>query len=485
MKLLLALALLGASTSTTAVAAPAAISWHQCALNAADEEGKALDDAGAQCGELQVPLDYTRPNGPKITLAMSRLKATGNRIGTLVLNNGGPGGPSLSAALERPILKTVGERYDQIGLDPRFVGRSTPIDCKLPFAAWPWAAGTTRASFARSVEIQADVAKRCTAEAGSVLQYINTRNTARDMDQVRIALGEQKISYLGYSYGTYLGAVYLQMFPGRTDRVVLDGPVNPTTYGPRLIRHVGPQNEDNLRAWATWTAAHNSTYGLGSTTRQVMASVDLIYRHVATKDLQIGTHKVGEGLLPILFWASLNDDRDAGRADAAAIIQLLRKAVDGPVEPDENLGGFLDAVLAPAMSQPISAQTAIACGDRTAPSDPKVYWRDIQAHRASEPHFGTLTRGISPCAFWPVQPQEAPTKLANSERALIVAGEYDPRTLHENAAVLQQGIRGARVLTVAGARKHGIFGEYDNACANQKVVSYLFSGNLPAGDQTC
>ncbi|WP_405056622.1 alpha/beta hydrolase [Kribbella sp. NBC_01505] len=488
MKLLLALALLGASTSTTAVAqATSAIDWHQCALSADDAEGKALDQAGAQCGDLKVPLDYTRPNGPKITLAMSRIKATGARIGALVINNGGPGSPSLTAALDRPdVMGTVGTRYDLIGLDPRAIGRSTPIDCKLPFAGWPWAGGTTQTSFRQSAEIQADVANRCAREAGAMLPYITTRNTARDLDRVRIALGEQKISYLGYSYGTYLGAVYLQMFPGRTDRVVLDGPVDPDRFGPRLLQQVGPQNEDNLRAWAGWAAARNSTYRLGSTTREVLASIDRIYRHVRTTELEIGGHKIGEGLLPMLFFVAMNDDRDPARADAAVLVQTLVKAVDGPVlDPRADLAELLDVIMSPAMSQTISAQTAIVCGDRAAPRDPQVYWRDIQAHRSREPHYGSITRSISPCAFWPVQPQEAPTKVANSEHALIVAAEHDPRTAYENAAVLKKSISDSRVLTVKNARKHGVFGEYGNACADQKVISYLFSGKLPTQDVAC
>jgi len=486
MRLLLALALLGASTSTTAVAQTTAVEWHQCALTADDAEGVALDKAGAQCAEIEVPVDYSRPGGPTITLAMSRIKAKGDRIGALVINNGGPGGASLSAAIERPdVMPTVGQRYDLIGLDPRFVGRSTPIDCKLPFAGWPWAGGSTRASYARDVAVQADVARRCTREAGSVLQYITTRNTARDLDRVRVALGEPKISYLGYSYGSYLGSVYLQMFPGRSDRVVLDGPVNPLTYGPQLLEPVGPVNEDNLRAWASWTASRNSTYGLGASTREVLASIDRVYRHVRTRELEIGGHKVGEGLLPMLLFVSMNDDRDVPRADAAVLVQTLVKALDGPVEARADLAELLDLILSPAMSPMISAQTAIICGDRAAPRDPQFYWRNIQAHRSREPHYASITRTISPCAFWPVRPQEAPTRIANDEKALIVAAEFDPRTIYPNAAVLRKAIGGSRVLTVRNARKHGVFGEYGNACADQTVVSYLFSGTLPATDQSC
>jgi hypothetical protein len=113
-----------------------------------------------------------------------------------------------------------------------------------------------------------------------------------------------------------------------------------------------------------------------------------------------------------------------------------------------------------------------------------VYWRDIQKHRATEPHFGPLTRMISPCAFWPVRPQEAPTRVANAEHALTVAADGDPRTIYSNAAILQHSITGSRVLTVQNARKHVIFGAYGNTCADQTVVTYLRTGTLPP-NKTC
>jgi pimeloyl-ACP methyl ester carboxylesterase len=484
MKLLLALALLSGTTAATDE--PPTIEWHHCQLNEADAAGAELDRAGAECGELQVPMDYSRPDGLKITIAMSRLEATGDRIGTMVLNDGGPGGPGLSMPLRlRVAMKAAGSRYDLIGLDPRFVGRSTPVDGKLPIAGWPWAGGTDKASFLRSTKLQADIAARCGDEADSVLQYVNTRNTARDIDRVRIALGEDKISYLGYSYGTYLGSVYLQLFPGRTDRVVLDGPMDPETYGPQLLRNMGPANEAALRDWATWAAARNSTYHLGTTTKQVLANVDRIYQAAAGKGLRIGKHTLDDGALPVVLFGPLADDRDPARAVYATFVQTLLKATNGPVEPGPELGGFLDALLTPALSPLVSGMTAIACGDRSVPRDPQVYWRDIQKHLRDEPHFASLTRMVSPCAFWPVEPQEPLTRIANAEPALIVAADGDPRAIYANAAQLQKGLTEARLLTLRNARKHGIFGEYGNDCVDNRVVSYLMSGQLPTTDLAC
>ncbi len=484
MKLLLALALL--SGTTAAPDEPPTIQWHHCQLDAADAEGAALDRAGAECGELEVPLDYSRPDGPKITIAMSRLEATGDKIGTMVLNDGGPGGPGLGMPLRLLVtMKEAGSRYDLIGLDPRFVGRSTPVDCKLPVAGWPWSGGSDKSSFRQATKLQADIAARCGAEEGSVLQYVNTRNTARDIDQVRIALGEDKISYLGYSYGTYLGAVYLQMFPGRTDRVVLDGPMDPEAYGPQLLRNMGPANEAALRDWATWAAARHSTYQMGTTTKQVLANVDRIYQAAAGKGLRIGKHTLDDGALPVVLFGPLADDRDPARAVYTTFVHTLLKATNGPVEPGPEFGGFLDALLSPALSQLVSGMTAIACGDRAVPRDPQVYWRDIQKHRRDEPHFASLTRMVSPCAFWPVRPQEPVTRIANAEPALIVAADGDPRAIYANVAQLQKGLTKARLLTLKNARKHGIFGEYGNDCVDNRVVSYLVSGQLPATDLTC
>ncbi|MDX3005483.1 alpha/beta hydrolase [Kribbella solani] len=496
MKLLLVAALLGGTLTAPAEPPPSPptsistsaprIEWGHCRLNAGDTEGAELDRAGAECGELKVPLDYSRPDGPKISIAMSRLKATGHRIGAMVLNDGGPGGPGLSMPLRlRTMMQAAGTRYDLIGLDPRFVGRSTPIDCKLPFAGWPWAGGASRATFDRVVRQQADLAARCGANVGQYLPYVSTRNTARDIDQMRIALGEEKISYLAYSYGTYLGAVYLQMFPGHTDRVVLDGPLDPELYGAQLLRTVGPANEAALRDWATWAAARDRTYQLGTTTAEVMASVDRILRVAAGPGLTIGKYRLDDGSAPVVLFGPLADDRDAARATYAGFVRTMLRATYGPVEPSAEFSGLLAGLLTPAASQLSSAQIAIVCGDRAVPRDPAAYWRDIQAHRRTEPHFASLARSISPCAFWPVRPREAPTRIANAEPALIVAADGDPRAVYPNAAALQRKLTGARLITLRDARKHGIFGEYGNGCVDGKVIRYLLSDRLPAVDQTC
>lgn len=196
--------------------------WHRC------ESG---NPAGYQCAKIKVPLDYSRPGGKKIELAISRIKTStaSERRGVLLLNPGGPGGEGLSMPLmmEPELPKSVKRRYDLIGFDPRGVGQSSPVSCGLTDKEREWQRPYKPATFAKDVKWARTVAEKCRAKGGDKLRHLTTRNTARDMDVIRSVLGEKKISYLGYSYGTYLGAVYTQMFPKRADRFVLDSAVDP------------------------------------------------------------------------------------------------------------------------------------------------------------------------------------------------------------------------------------------------------------------
>ncbi|MFD1048186.1 alpha/beta fold hydrolase, partial [Kibdelosporangium lantanae] len=138
------------------------------------------------------------------------------------------------------VIPDVAARYDLVGMDPRFVGRSTPLNCRWTTDTFLRSAGPTRRSFDDNTVLQKDLAAGCAAGNRDMLPYASTRNTARDMDVIRAALGETRLSYFGVSYGTYLGAVYLQMFGARADRVVLDSAVDPNAYGPGLFSRVGP-----------------------------------------------------------------------------------------------------------------------------------------------------------------------------------------------------------------------------------------------------
>ncbi|MFI9203089.1 alpha/beta fold hydrolase [Streptomyces sp. NPDC053048] len=468
------------------------LDWRGCVLGPDDDKGRELEKAGAQCADVTVPLDYAAPRGRTITVAISRLKATDtrHRVGAIVLNNGGPGGTALESPPDvRKVMKNVGPRYDIIGFDPRFVGRSTPLDCGWPTGTSIYSAGHDRAGFDRQVLFHKGLADKCRATNASVLPHVSTRNTARDMDVIRGALGERKISYLGYSYGTYLGTVYTQMFPGRFDRVVLDGAIAPGDYGPRLLRGAERENEQALSDWAAWAARRDDAYGLGRTRAEVLATVDRVVAASARGQLTVGTapetFRLDDTQVPLLLFQGIADDTDAGRSAFSEQVSVLAKAADGQAARlSPQFAAILRFMLTSEQSHYGSVQTAILCGDVPAPRDPERYWRDIERSRATHPLFGPVTNNIGPCAFWD-RPREEPTQVRRDAPVLIVAATGDPRTTYKSSVELHGLLPASKLITLKGANHHGIFGSYGSACVDDKVNQYLATGELPVKDQTC
>ncbi|WP_329055297.1 alpha/beta hydrolase [Streptomyces violaceus] len=462
--------------------------WKSCVLGPQDTTGKELRQAGARCADVTVPLDYSDPGGRTITVAISRIRATDTdrRVGPLLLNGGGPGGPSLGdPPWVRRAMKDVAARYDVVGVDPRFIGRSTPLDCRWPTGSAWRGAGADRAGFDRMTAFAKDLAERCRGSAGDVLPHATTRNTARDMDVVRAALGERRISYLGYSYGSYLGEVYTTMFPGRTDRVVLDGVIDPDRYGPRLLRGVERANRHALEGWASWAAAREATYGLGGTRGEVLAAVDRVRKVSSRTPLRLGDHRLDEHVMPMVVFNGLSQHNDAAYGDfAQGVRDMLRASQGQRVTPSPWLAGVLEFTLTGAASPYGSAQTAILCGDGTAPRDPEVYWRDVQRGRAQDPLFAPVTHNINPCAFWD-RPRERPTTIRDDLPALLVNAAGDPRTDHEGARTVRGMWPSSRLVTLSGADQHAVYGVHGEPCVDDTVNAYLATGRLPAKDVDC
>lgn len=465
------------------------INWSGCRQGASDEVGAALDQAGAQCAAVRVPLNYDRPSGRTLTVAISRLKATDDkdRVGAMLLNGGGPGGGSIDLPPEiRSLMQGVGARYDLIGMDPRSSGRSSPVDCKWPTSTWMRSPGTGRAEFDRVAAFEHALATRCENTNADLLPHISTRNTARDMDVVRAALGESKISYYGASYGTYLGAVYAQMFPDRVARMVLDSAVDPDDYGSQdMLADAAPANEAALHDWATWTASHDGDYHLGTSPGAVLAAVDRIIATAAGRPLHVGRYRVDDHVLPFILFSGLDDDRAEASASLAASVRVLHEAADGrTVAPTADLRDTLDFLFTGVESAAGSSQIAVLCGDKAAAHDPDTYWQRIQRAGTSQPVLGPLANNISPCAYWPA-PQERYTVIDNGVPALIVNSTGDTRTTYQDARALHRKLTRSRLLTLDGVRIHAIYPRYGNGCVNDTINDYFRTGTLPTTDLTC
>jgi pimeloyl-ACP methyl ester carboxylesterase len=463
------------------------IDWRTCRIGPDDQLGAQLDAAGARCGEVSVPVDYSRPAGQTITIEVSRIPAADphQRRGVLFTNPGGPGAPGIGYALLGSVVPELGKVYDVIGIDPRFVGRSTPLHCDWSTDTFLRSAGPSRRTFEQSVGFARDLAAGCVRGNEDLLPHATTRNTARDMDVVRAVLGEPKISYYSGSYGSYLGAVYLQLFGGRADRFVLDSSPDPNVYGPNVFTHNGPAAAAALARWADWAAQRDATYGLGATAGDVLATVDRINRAAEQRPLRIGTFEVDTHTLPYVLFLQVALDDDANRAAAADVVRTLRDAADGsPSTPSPAFTEFLTGLFTGSGPATDRAGTPILCADRAASRDPNTYFRNIQAHRADEPLFGPLLHNITPCAFWPTHPVEPPTTIGNDVPVLMVANDGDPITPYSGQLVLHRALTGSRMVTVHGAFRHQAYLN-GSACLDGAINRYLVDGALPPADTTC
>ncbi|MFF8355285.1 alpha/beta hydrolase [Streptomyces chartreusis] len=454
-------------------------SWHRC---------DRTTPASFQCATIKVPLDYSRPDGKKLDLAISRIK-TGNRAerrGVLLLNPGGPGGPGLDMPqmMAGELPKSVKAKYDLVGFDPRGIGKSSGVGCGMTDAEQNWERPYKAATFAKDVKWARTVAEKCDAKQGDKLRHITTRNTARDMDVIRAVLGEKKISYLGYSYGTYLGAVYTQLFPKRSDRIVLDSAVDPARIWRGMIQIWAEGTEPAFTRWTEWTAERDATYKLGRTPEAVRKTFYDLVARADRKPIELDGMKLNGDEVRSFGRATFFSVRDA----AEWVVQLKNAAAGRPTSGDRVDRTPSQAPPSFARAVPADNGTAgfwsVVCADtRNWPRDPEQYRSDAIRDKAKWPLYGDFVSNIMPCAFWKKNGSEPATKVDNKVGALILQNEWDSQTPLASGQGLRRVMKGSKMVTVLGGVGHGIYGS--KSCADKTATAYLTTGKLPAKDATC
>ncbi|MFJ5233781.1 alpha/beta hydrolase [Kitasatospora sp. NPDC088391] len=468
--------------SALAAPAPSRPTWGACAGGA--------PDARQQCAEIDVPVDHARPDGPSLRLAVSRI-ATARpelRRGVLVLIPGGPGGGGLdgpSSAAKR-LPQSVLDRYDLIGFDPRGVGRSTPLDCGFDHAdlarshtlPWPAPDGGIDANLATARRM----AERCATAGGPLARSVSTRTEARDIDRVRQALGERRISVWGVSYGTYAGAVYAQMFPGRTDRVVLDSNDDPdpgrVERGWLAAFATGAEDRfPDFAAWASSPAA--GEYRLGGTPEQVRATYLAAAGQLDAAPLPwpgANPEQLDGNVLRSTMLESLYADAKFPRL--AALVQAAegRRPLPAPGTPP-------DAALQAGTAVPLTT----LCNDVSWPRDPGSYARAVAADRAAHPLTAGMPVNVTPCAFWPWQPAEPPTRItsAGPSNVLLVQNLRDPATPYAGALKLRAAFGDRARMVTVDSGGHDAYLANGNACGDALVTEFLVTGHRPARDAFC
>lgn len=442
------------------------------------------EDPRMRCATLRVPLDYRDPHGRTIEVVISKIATAkpGLRRGVLLHNGGGPGAPSLHlpAAYAQVYPPEVLDRYDLIGFDPRGVGYSTPVTCGRTPDEYPadlyFPFPEPDGSITRNVEFAREVARDCQEHGGEVMPHVTTANTARDMDRIRIALGERKISYNSGSYGSYLGAVYATLFADRTDRFVIDSNVDPNRVWHRQWALWDHGLELRFGDIAAWLAERDATYQLGATPAEVRRGYfDLIAR----LDAEPVTHPeigpiTGNLLRAIVFGYSYHTSLFPALAELWVFADrggVAAGALDPPPVPADNLR---------------SSQLAVICGDARAPQNIRHYRREVAVNRALFPVMGGMGTNIWPCAFWR-DPVEPPVKVTDDGPAniLMVQTLRDPATPYLGALGMRRALgQRARMVTV-DTGNHGAYDPSTPSCAVRETHRFLETGVLPLRDQFC
>ncbi|MXM64053.1 alpha/beta fold hydrolase [Streptomyces sp. HUCO-GS316] len=462
----------GASTTQSPdIAQAAQPSWKKCGT---------ADYPTLQCASLKVPLDHANPQGRKITLALSRVPHTAEKYqGPLLVNPGGPGGSGLTLAgfVASSLPKAVAAQYDVIGFDPRGVGASQPaLDCKPGYfdPVRPDSVPSTRAIENANLTRAKSFADACGKKYASVLPYINTVSAVRDMDAIRRAVGAKKINYFGYSYGTYLGAVYAKLYPERVRRMVLDSIVDPTGvwYDDNLSQDYA--FNDRHRALMAWIAKYDATYKLGTDPAEIEAKWYAMRAALAKNPAggKVGASELEDTFIPggyyNGYWPYL--------AEAFAAY-VNDKNADPLVEAYENF-----AAIDPSGDNGYSIYTSVQCRDAAWPRDWKQWRKDNWRVYAKAPFMAWNNAWYNaPCAFWPTESLK-PRSVVNGKLppVLLFQATDDAATPYVGGATVHRLLARSSLVVEQGGGNHGITLS-GNACLDKYLSAYLTDGTVPRG----
>lgn len=489
-----ACALVGASAAAATPPPPVpVIDWQPCQQSF---------QAGFECATAVAPLDYDTPqDGRTVELALIRKTASkpSERIGTMLFNPGGPGGPG---TVEMPAWfakfpKRLTERFDIVSWDPRSVGFSTAVQCfptdeqGIEFfdgVPYPFPVGAQQSATFMSAYVA--FGDQCRKDNADLMKHSSTADTARDMDLLRRAFGEETISYYGVSYGTFLGATYVNMFPSRIRKAVLDGNVAPsawtndgdpdagfTTTGYRVQTHKGIAEVWKRFLTLCAAAGPDDCAFAGKNERATFRK----WRELVARTRQAPIPFNGT---PVTYAALME-----AALNLAFVVETYGPFAGwtGAVEVLEVLyeGGSPGTPQPPKYADPENG-SAVECGDSPNPTKP---WRypaiAAQAFREA-PDFGpVVTYGDATCVNWSRQEDTytGPFDRWTPTKILVIGNRYDPSTPYVNSLKMTRELRRGHLLTVDGYGHTVLLNS--SACASRRIEDYMIEGRLPRRDLVC
>ncbi|MGW1065648.1 alpha/beta hydrolase [Streptomyces aureus] len=429
---------------------------------------------GYDCATMKTPLDYRKPDGRTIGVALIRRKATGpnsRRIGSLVLNFGGPGVSGVVGLPEflnqyEPLL----DRYDLVSFDPRGVGATIPVHC-VQTAGDTGDAGTDA----------------CPGHSRALLPYVSTSRTARDLDLMRYLLGDERLHYFGVSYGTALGAVYAHLYPSHVGRLVLEASVDPTEDLDEKQLSQVKAVQAAFDRFAVYCAAHIRHCPTGDGPEEAARRMARLADRLKKKPAPAGTGKhLDADDLAYAVGKRLGRGKDGWTPLAKALIALIDHNDGRPLSKGVDVSGSADRATPPP-DDSRDALVAITCADSSLRPGFERLDRDQARIKAASPVFGaTWSSGVYLCYDWPFDGEHT-TLQVNADGAapvLVVGGTGDPTTPYAGARNMAHALgEGVGVLLTAREEGHGTYPH--NRCVAEKIDRYLRTGRTPAPGTVC
>ena len=459
------------------------VNWNRC-------KGKVTSLAGLECASLEVPLDPLQPKGDTIELALARKPSTGSasdRIGSLIMNPGGPGGSGLDflANASTSFPDSLTEKFDLVSFDPRGVGESDPVRCLDDQQKDEQLTGDlspdTPEEKARTERDQQELQQGCEQRNPELISHMSTADVAADVDQIRIALGDDKLNFLGYSYGTSIGATYATLYPDTVRAMVLDGSVSPSST-PEQEALVQATGFERTLASFVKSCDANPSCALGPDAAAAIASTraSLETDPVKVTDAS-GTRTLGPDLFDYGLATALYDSSTWG-----PVAQAIKDIRSGGAETiftlvDRQTGRQPDGTY----DNSSDAQTMVNCSDATErPTQAEADAAEAQIIQAA-PTFGPLLgTGLTSCNGWPTPANPIPTPSAKDAPPILVVGTVgDPATPYEWAQEMTSALGSAVLLTYEG-NGHTAFLR-GGQCIEDAVVDYLVDLTVPKTDTRC
>jgi pimeloyl-ACP methyl ester carboxylesterase len=453
---------------------------------------------GFECTTMKAPLDYTEPGKGHISLAVTRRKATGpgKRLGSLLVNPGGPGGSAVGylqsyAGIAYPAA--VRARYDMVAADPRGVARSEPVECLTPRRMDAYTQTDFTPDDQRETRELVDAYQRfaegCGTRSPRLLRHLSTVEAARDMDILRAVLGGERLTYVGASYGTFLGATYAGLFPDRVGRLVLDGAMDPSLPARGINEEQTAGFETAFRSFAKDCGRQPDCPlgGAGATPGQVADKLKAFFtrldsRPIPTRDPD--GRELGESLATTGVIAAMYDE---------AAWPRLRQALDEAIQQKDGSGllalsdGYYERDADGEYTNLMFANAAVNCLDLPAAfSDADQVEKALPAFEKASPVFGRVMAWASlNCAYWPVRPTGVPHRIeARGAAPIVVIGTTrDPATPYPWARALASQLSSAVLLTYDGDG-HTAYGRGSN-CVDSSINTYLLQGTPPPRGKRC